>query len=234
MEKFQETDDGLVFSLKTNVSLANAIRRSAGEIPILAIDECEIFKNDSVLYDEIIAHRVGLVPLKNQKTKKDGVIEYKIKFKAKENGSPVLASELGEDVVYGEMPIIILDAGQQLELVAKAKQGFGKDHAKFSSGSIVYRYLNSLKIEKEGEKQTELAEIYPDVFELKGDSLKVKNEWACDFDEEDIDVRGIKISQKDELLFSIESWGQIKTRDIFLGAIDALNGSLEEVKKAIK
>ena len=58
-------------SLKTDmqISMANAIRRSVNYIPILAIDSLEITKNDSALYDEIIAHRVGLVPLTNENLK---------------------------------------------------------------------------------------------------------------------------------------------------------------------
>ena len=43
---------------------ANALRRTTEEIPVLAIDEVEISKNDSVLYDEVLSHRIGLVPLK--------------------------------------------------------------------------------------------------------------------------------------------------------------------------
>ena len=58
METIKKTSEELVFTVDMNVSLANAIRRSAGEIEVLAIDECDIYKNDSALYDEIIAHRL--------------------------------------------------------------------------------------------------------------------------------------------------------------------------------
>ena len=69
MEMIKSSNEEIVFKTGMNVSLANAIRRSVGEIPILAISECDIYKNDSALYDEIIAHRLGLVSLKNQKMK---------------------------------------------------------------------------------------------------------------------------------------------------------------------
>ena len=60
MEIVQQSADKLILKLTIPESLANAIRRSVSEIPVLAIDEVEIFKNDSALYDEFLAHRLGL------------------------------------------------------------------------------------------------------------------------------------------------------------------------------
>ena len=62
----KKSDDKIIFNTDMSISLLNALRRSVNEIPILAIDSLEISKNDSALYDEIIAHRVGLIPLKNE------------------------------------------------------------------------------------------------------------------------------------------------------------------------
>ena len=67
MEFTQKSDDRIILRIDANETLANAIRRSVSEIPTLAIDEVEIYKNDSALYDEILAHRLGLVPLKTEK-----------------------------------------------------------------------------------------------------------------------------------------------------------------------
>jgi DNA-directed RNA polymerase subunit D len=235
METIIKTPEEISFVTDMDISLANAIRRSVGEIPVLAIIEADIYKNDSALYDEIIAHRLGLLTLKNQKMKKDDVVEYKFKAKGKGEGVEIMAKEIGDDVVYPNTPIVLLSEGQQIEIVARAKAGLGIDHAKFMPGLAYYKHLPKIKISGEGEKQTELVELYPEVFEMYGEKVKVKNAAACDLDNEDMtDYPGIDISFDERLVFSVESWGQMEVKKIFEEACKALKGNLSEVSKAVK
>jgi len=234
MEIIEKTPEQLKMVVDTNVSLANAIRRSIHEIPILAIDEVDVYANDSALYDEIIAHRLGLVPLKNQKVKGGETIDFKLRAKAKEDRIEVLSGLLGDEAVYTDMPIVLLEGKQKLELVAKARQGKGITHSKFSPGIMYYTHLATIKISPEGARQSELANIYPHIFSYNG-KLEVTNRYDIDIDEEDLEgYPGIKItSEENRLVVTIESWGQITSEEIFTGACKALKTNLSQVLQSI-
>ena len=234
MKLINKTDEKVKFTAKISVSLANAIRRSVWEVPVLAISEVDFYKNDSALYDEILAHRLGLVPLKNQKLKQGEFVELKLKTKGKGEVFEVLSGELGEDVVYPNMPLVLLREGQELELVARARVGIGLEHARFIPGMIVYKHMPHIKISKEGEKHKELAELYPEVFEFDG-SLKVRDESAYNYDSEELEsYKGVDVSFDDELVFEVESWGQMKASDIFIEACKALKSNLSKISKELK
>lgn len=51
-------------------AVANAFRRlMISEVPSMAIEKVYIYNNTSIIQDEILAHRLGLIPLKGEKLK---------------------------------------------------------------------------------------------------------------------------------------------------------------------
>ncbi len=233
MEKVFKSKEKEVLVSDINVSLANALRRTMNEVSTLAIKEVDIYRNDSSFSDEILAHRIGLVPLENEKLKEGDVIELKLKVESGEEGFEVLSGALGENVCVEELPLVRLNKGQGVELVARASLGKGTEHARHLPGLIYYYHLNKILIKPEGKKHSEPAENHPEVFEFNGE-LKVKNEWACNFDSEDLDVPGIEISPTEKLVYIIESWGGMSCHEIISESAKVLNKNLEEVKKALK
>ncbi len=232
MEVIEKTPEKLVLKMDANESLANAIRRSVSEIPVLAIDEVEIFKNDSALYDEVLAHRLGLLVLKTEKSMSS---KTKIDLKLSKTGPCTVYAEDFQgsaDVVYGKTPITILGENHKLELVATAALGKGIEHAKYIPGLCYYRHLLEVKSSADIDKIIQKSK--PLVFKAE----KTGNKWLCDLNDaevkeiEKIDSGAIKDSQ--EILFVIDSYGTMPTKDIFTKAIGALEDNLDEFEKAVK
>ena len=65
--EFSSLDDTLArFTLAgASPAFANAFRRAMiGEVPTLAIEDVRIYDNTSAFFDEMLAHRLGLIPIK--------------------------------------------------------------------------------------------------------------------------------------------------------------------------
>lgn len=231
MKIIEKNKSKAVFTTETDVSLANAIRRSINEIPILAVDEIEFYKNDSVLNDQIIAHRIGLLPLKRINVKDTNPLQLKLSVKGPKT---VYAGELGEEVVYPDMPIIVLEKGQELEFVAYARIGKGIEHVKYSPGYFYYRHLYDIEIKKnvdkikvflEGKKALLIEKLGKDKYRYD-----IAEAVLDDLKKEFKD--SIEIVESPEIIFFIESFGQIDADKILIEAIDVLRENLKELQKS--
>ena len=135
----------------------NALRRlSISQVPTFAIDDVVILENSSVMHDEAVAHRLGLIPLRTDlerfvmphdcdcnstlgcsKCRVLLVLDAESQDKTKVITSADLISE--DDVVKpvnSEIPIVSLAPGQKLKFEAYARLGTGKSHAKWQPTSV--------------------------------------------------------------------------------------------------
>ena len=151
-----------------DLAFANSLRRVIlAEIPILAIDIVEVEANTSVLADELIAHRLGLIPLNSKQV--DDLLYSRdcdcdqycdscsitLSLHARCTGNEIMRI-YARDLVLGEPrpnewvghPIISdpdglgcvvakLRQGQELRLKCIAKKGIAKEHAKWAPTSSV-------------------------------------------------------------------------------------------------
>jgi len=143
------TSDEKKISIKlkgVTLQYANALRRIClNGVPIYAIDTVDIIENSSVLADEGITHRLGLIPLKTDLSRSDES-DSRIMLTLDsgddtETGRIVTTAELSSDdkVVKpssDQIPIIHLAPGQKLKFEAYARLGRGTEHAKWNSSNI--------------------------------------------------------------------------------------------------
>jgi len=136
---------------------ANALRRIClNGIPVFAIDTVDIIENSSVLPDEGLAHRLGLIPIKtdllrfNEPSKCDcqseaGCSNCKVMFVLDSGDSDVTRTILSSDLTSEDesvkstsdkIPIVQLAAGQRIKVECYARLGRGTEHAKWNSANI--------------------------------------------------------------------------------------------------
>ena len=238
MKIINKKKNQITFTAEIEESLANALRRYVNQIPVLAIDEVEILKNDSPLYDETIAHRIGLIPLKMDKPMNGKTIA-KLKLSTKKEGMVYSEMLVGEvKVVYDKIPVTSLNKGQELEIVATANVGKGHEHAKFSPGLMFYRNIIELKIDKDCPQN--VVDVCPQkILEMKNGKIIVDDNYKCDMCEicvESCKKQGkdsIKLIPTKELSITLESFGQLDLGEIFKKSIEVLKKDLGEISKKI-
>ncbi|KYH42697.1 MAG: DNA-directed RNA polymerase subunit D [Candidatus Bathyarchaeota archaeon B63] len=200
----ERNEDSMLFVVDgITASLANTLRRIIlSEVPCMAIDDIMIIENDSVLHDEILGLRLGLIPLKTDLDSYNLPEECSCQS---ELGCPLCRTVLildveargGERVVYskdllpenpdvapvsGEIPIVKLAPGQRIRLEAYARLGRGREHAKWQPvSSCIYRHVPEIKVDAgRCDACGECVEICSrNVLERSGDKIEVKNMLEC-------------------------------------------------------
>lgn len=255
----RDNDKGkLSFLIKdTNPAFVNFLRNViTSKVPTLAIENVEFRKNNTVLYDEIIAHRIGLIPIKTDlnsyelpeecSCKGKGCAKCGLKMTLMANSpgivySAKLKSKDPKAVPVSEnIPIVKLLKGQALQLEATAVLGRGEVHAKWSPGLAYYKYKPIITILKEPKDPQKVVDSCPlKIFKIKDNKLLVDKDvlMKCSLCEACVETSNgdIKSEETDkEFVFYVESWGQLDCREIVINALDIFQRELDEFVKGFE
>ncbi|MBE6518015.1 MAG: DNA-directed RNA polymerase subunit D [Thermoplasmata archaeon] len=249
-------------------AMANALRRTLlSDIPKMAIDSVEFYtgkiegddgkeyESITPLFEEIIAHRMGMLPVPTDldlfvpksecECGGEGCPSCTIIYSLKKTGpATVLSSDLqplGPNpeklrIVDEFIPIVELTADQGITVYAKAVMGTAKKHVKWQvCNGVGYKYMPVIEIDPKHAADLQVvkcAELCPAGLEVKGKKLVVKDPVACGYARgclEKLDeTEGITVNWDDSnFLFKYETDGS-------LTAQQALDIALEVLSKEAK
>jgi DNA-directed RNA polymerase subunit D len=243
-------------------SFVNAVRRLAlCEVPVLAIDDVIILDNTSAVYDEVVSHRLGLIPL----------ITPADKYPLPEDcdcGSPsgctkcrvmlVLDAVAGDEartVFSGELvspedpdvkpssatvPIVKLAPGQKLKIEAYARLGRGWEHAKWQASNISVLKPYPLVIVKKvrvGQEAAGIEALCPvSILKLKSGNLHVTDETKCILCMQCVKEfpELIDVKEKEGSFFlEVETAGAMPAAVVLYKALEILQRQLGELSRKI-
>ena len=180
IEVRSQNDDEMIFIVRdAEVPFINAIRRVAMvNVPKIAIEDVNIIVNDSAMFNEVLAHRLGLTPLVSDLDALEGLslpedddweeFSNGIMFYLKEEGPKVVyskdlkSSDSRIKPVYDTIPLVKLKEGEKLDIEAVAKVGYGKEHAKWIPTTVcAYKQYPEITFNEDVEIDYDCAQACP-------------------------------------------------------------------------
>ena len=265
IEVLEKNETNLRIIVKeADVPLMNALRRIAlAEVPSMAIDEVVMIENSSILQDEMIAHRLGLVPLKTDLDdyslpedcdckSEFGCPQCRVTLtlnaESEEGTRTVYSGELVSEnpaivPVAEKVPVIKLAKGQKLKLEAYARLGKGKAHAKWQPVCVcAYKYFPKIDVPKEKCQDCQkCADICSKkVLAMKGEKVDVRDLLACNLCMDCVEAcpkksDGIKVEwEKNAFIMNLESNGGLPPERVLQEATKILDKQLKDFEEQVK
>ena len=231
-------------------AFANGVRRAIlADVPTLSIDSVRVIENSSVIFDEQIALRLGLVPLStpdDYRPDEAVTLAIDVEGPATAYSGDLVSTDDQVQPADENVPIIDLKEGQRLELEADARLGVGKDHAKHQGGVAVgYRHLQRVEVVGEtGEFEDDEARILRGVIEEgaadhaaedaeDGDLVPADafdNDLSQRYPGKEVDVEDVP----NAFVFSVESDGSLPVEELVLEAVESIEVRADELEEAVQ
>ncbi|HEV8289831.1 MAG TPA: DNA-directed RNA polymerase subunit D [Candidatus Norongarragalinales archaeon] len=234
IEVLNETNKRVDMHIKeASITLVNALRRAiTSDMSSFAVSDVTFFENNSPMFNEYLAHRVGLVPLTFDPAAAD---DLQVTFSLNKQGPGIVlsgdmqSSDEKIRVFNDKVPIMKLAEGQKLRFEGVAVKGTAKKHARWQAALASYSYYPEVKINKKAVKKPE--ELVKAAQGMLTKDLESKGIEKSDlaFLLQEMEPEGVKVTMKnDEFLFFVESYNNIPAMKHFQTAVKMLE---EKVKK---
>jgi len=264
--EFASLDDSLArFTLSgASTAFANALRRAMiGEVPTLAIEDVRIYDNTSALFDEMLAHRLGLIPIKTDLatyTTQDkcscggagcpgctSTYTLSVEGPKMVTSSDLIPQDANAAPVYENIPIVKLIKGQKLVVEARAVLNTGRVHAKWQPTLVCgYKNYPIVTVSDACDACGNCVDECPrEILEVKGKQVKVVDGKLaecsmCRLCERACLASGIgeepaiKISaENDRFIFVVESDGSLPAKEIMNRALLFIREQAEELEQQL-
>ena len=242
----------------TGSYFVNSLRRiMLSELPKLAIEDVIIYDNTSPLFDEIMVHRLGMIPLPTDLK----LLIFRDECVCKGKGCPnctvrYTLSKEGEGTIYSgdlqpeekslaikedKIPIVELSKDQRVILEIEAILGKGKDHAKWQAVQAPgYKYYPIVKID---HKKCNLCKKCVDacpknILEIKNKKLAVTDIEKCTTCKSCMDVCEsdaiTTYGDENHFIFHFETDGSLSPKEALQESIAILMKKYKEFGKLLK
>jgi DNA-directed RNA polymerase subunit D len=230
------------------------------EVPSMAIDDVIVIENSSPMNDEILALRLGLIPLKTDLDSyflpeectcqselgcNQCSVTVTLEIEAKEATGTVYSKELkstNPDIipVSDKIPILKFAYGQKVRLECYARLGKGKVHTKWQPVSAcAYKYASMIHINPEKCTICGLCiKACPkNILNNNKDKITIVEAEKCDLCNECVTACSIDAIQveklKDSFIFTIESTGALSPDRIIYEANKILMDKLDAFQEQV-
>lgn len=245
-------------------AMANALRRTMlNDIPKMAIDKVEFhlgpidvdgreFESITPLFDEIIAHRLGMVPVptdyslfnfkENCACGGEGCPSCEIMYSLNKHGPcTVLSGDLEPlgspdlKVKDEDIPIVELADGQSVLIYAHATMGTANKHVKWQvANGVGYKYEPKIEIDQSKlDSAEDIAAACPKkVFEVEGKNLVVKRPLECSLCMSCVEEAGngsvTVTGDESNFVFKYETDGSLNAEQVLDKAVEILSQKAKE------
>jgi len=240
----KENDAILTLHLKGfTPAFVNAMRRAViSDLPAFAIDEVDFYENNSPLFNEYLANRIGLVPLTfDENASDDAKIVFQLNVESQEETRTVYSAEIVSTdpairVFSERIPIVKLGKRQKLRLEATAVKGTAKKHAKFQSALASSGGLPEFKKPVKCGKCGHSIKVTEE--KILNENITLSSAVKCDSCGAFADVPAedaLNVQPKEgEFVFFVESFNNITARRQLERAVEAMQGKLKVLEKELK